>query len=1354
MGEEQPNANATWRNHLKPPEQFSGNSDEWPVWSKRYTRYYRATKLDRESDEHQIDALMLLLGDNAENILLTFKYAAGESSDKYKDVFDKFNQYYGSKQNKVFHRRRFNRRVQEEGESIRDFITDLHALAKPCGYKDLEEELIRDRILAGMSNQALSEALQMDPNVTLEQVVQKASMSEEVKKQQHVVRDQVGKVDAIKNFKKTPYNPVQKSSPFPGNKTCGRCGKSPAHAYKQCPAIKSTCKSCGKVGHWGNVCHSKGKQRTLREINLPAVDNITSKPWQVNIKLNNLNIAWKLDSGADVSVIGDNTYHKLRPKPELIQEQQQLMGAGGMQLTTLGKFQISMQHRGVQAQADVYVRPGQQKALLGRPEIENLSLISWIHETSKQKPEEEFDSMFEGLGLMEGEYKIKLRKDAVAYSVGTTRRVPIPLLKPTEIELKEMENQGIIERVNEPTEWCAPLVPRQKPGGGVRITVDFSRLNEFIIREKYQQSAVDECLAKIGPARVFSKIDANKSYFQIKLSEDSKHLTTFITPFGRYRFKRLPMGLSSSSEYYQARMSQLLEGLQGVVNLMDDCLVYGATIEEHDQNLRNVLLALKKGGITLNRKKCVFRTTKCRFLGGEVSAGGQLSPAEDKIKAILEMPKPRDITALQSFLGSVKYHLKFLENLSDVTKPLRDVIVSQDMSNWKEAQDAAFQKVKTMLTKAPVLTLYQASLPTRVTADASSYGLGACLEQEHCGGNGRKIWKPVYYASRSLTPTEQRFAQIEKEGLALKWACEKFRMYLCGLPRFTLRTDHKPLVVLFGKKPLSELSTRMQRFRLRMTEYAYKIEHVPGKEMRMADTLSRTPLPEALDCTEKEEETLVNSIAVEVLGEPWKNEVRAAQDADGTTQELRKLITDGWPRRPDKLGQEMRKFFEHRGELTISENLVVKDHRIFVPPSLRANILKKLHAGHLGVSKARSRCRETVWWPGISSDVKRHTEECRVCLEHRRNAPEPLLNASLPQRPWQEIGADFAEIRGKTYLIVVDYLSTYPEAIEVRSTGADKVIPHLKELFSRYGVPEKFRSDGGPPFNGKVFSDFAAEWGFQHIRSSPKYAPANGKAEAAVKKIKTILEKEHEFQKGLLAYRTASLDGGPSPAELLMGRKLRTDIPSLDDNLRPKWPSLKKYRERVLEKRRRTAETFNRAHRARELSKLRPQDKVWVTDKKKYGVVTTTATEPRSYWVDVEGRNLRRNRRFLIQGHDDVNNPEPSRSLQPDDPGIWDYTLALELGTTKPNEHNAVVLVTDPAQAPTLEADVPRIEPQNVEAAGVPCPESLTTAIQNRLQTIMGSARRPSVGRGRGNPNQDVNRRPRRNPHPVDRLNL
>jgi len=126
----------------------------------------------------------------------------------------------------------------------------------------------------------------------------------------------------------------------------------------------------------------------LREINLPAVDKITSKPWQVNIKLNNLNIVWKLDSGADVSVIGDNTYHKIRPKPELIQDQQQLTGARGMHLTTLGKFQINRQYRGVKSQADVYVIPGQQEALLGRPEIDNLSLISWIQETSKQKPEE------------------------------------------------------------------------------------------------------------------------------------------------------------------------------------------------------------------------------------------------------------------------------------------------------------------------------------------------------------------------------------------------------------------------------------------------------------------------------------------------------------------------------------------------------------------------------------------------------------------------------------------------------------------------------------------------------------------------------------------------------------------------------------------------------------------------------------------------------------------------------------------------------------------------------------------------------------------------------------------------------
>ena len=272
--------------------------------------------------------------------------------------------------------------------------------------------------------------------------------------------------------------------------------------------------------------------------------------------------------------------------------------------------------------------------------------------------------------------------------------------------------------------------------------------------------------------------------------------------------------------------------------------------------------------------------------------------------------------------------------------------------------------------------------------------------------------------------------------------------------------------------------------------------------------------------------------------------------------------------------------------------------RIYIPEPLREGTMERLHRGHLGLGKMRGRARETVWWPRLSQDLKSYIKKCRICLEHHKNRPEPLLQSEIPMRPWQMVGTDFAEVKGKKYLIVVDYLSSYPEVIEVSSTAAKTVIPQFKKIFARHGVPETLRSDNGPPFNGSEFREFAAEWKFRLVTSSPGYPQSNGKAEVTVKKMKEIIEKEKNLEKGLLAYRTAALDGGPSPAELLMGRKLKTDIPILGNQLEPAPSKIKAYRRQLAEKQEKTKVAYNKFHRTKSLPDLKGGDEVWVTDMK------------------------------------------------------------------------------------------------------------------------------------------------------------
>ena len=217
---------------------------------------------------------------------------------------------------------------------------------------------------------------------------------------------------------------------------------------------------------------------------------------------------------------------------------------------------------------------------------------------------------------------------------------------------------GVIEKVTQPTEWCSGMVVVPKSNGNVRICVDLTMLNKSVQRERHILPLVEQTLAQIVGAKVFTKLDANSGFWQVELLHDSALLTTFITPFGRFCFKPLPFGITSAPEYFQQRMHEILRGLKGVVCLIDDVLVHGVTQEEHDENLLAVLYRIKQAGLTLNKEKCIFSTKSIKFLGQVVNANG-IKPDPDKITTINDMPQPTSITELRRFLGMVNQLNKF-----------------------------------------------------------------------------------------------------------------------------------------------------------------------------------------------------------------------------------------------------------------------------------------------------------------------------------------------------------------------------------------------------------------------------------------------------------------------------------------------------------------------------------------------------------------------------------------------------------------------------------------------------------------------------------------------------------------------
>lgn len=530
------------------------------------------------------------------------------------------------------------------------------------------------------------------------------------------------------------------------------------------------------------------------------------------------------------------------------------------------------------------------------------------------------------------------------------------------------------------------------------------------------------------------------------------------------------------------------------------------------------------------------------------------------------------------------------------------------------------------------MACYNPEHPTIVSADSSSFGLGAVLLQDQPSGERRV----VAFASRSLTATEQRYSQTEKEALAVTWAVHRFDEYVWGL-RFTVETDPQPLTTLFGDMDEDLLPPRVQRLRIKLMRYQYQIFYVPGKLLPTADTLSRAPLGRA---------------------------------APSTCDSL-----ELWPQK-NKVPCHLTKFWNYRRELTVCDGVLLKGGRLMIPESLRPEVLQAIHEGHQRVNHCKARARDSVWWPSIGNQIKTMVETCERCASTRVQQAEPLMTSPPTELPWQQVGVDLFHLNGQDFLLSVDYHSRYPEVMTLRSTSSQAVISAIKSVIARFGIPEILRSDNGPQFAAHDFARFAEDYVFKHVTSSPGFRQSNGEVERTVRTVKDLLVKGDDPFLSLLVYRDTPGILGFSPAQLLMGRQLRTQVPKAAEKLQPAWPKSQVFLERDSAVKRRQASDFNRRHGVRELRELSPGEDVWVTDAQCPAQVLSRAQRPRSYFVETPRRVLQRNRRHLVPFGSQPTEPVPvlpvpaadgANGLQPQDPEKEDW-LQLPLHSILPRK--------------------------------------------------------------------------------------
>ena len=949
------------------------------------------------------------------------------------------------------------------------------------------------------------------------------------------------------------------------------------------------------MGHLQSVCLKKKKEdggsvkiisrRALRTVK--SINSILQLKQSVWVSGQQLTFE---DTGAGDNFCSKDFWKKLG-EPALAQVSSRYQVANGQPLPVLGTFRASASLLKDQEPVtlaftvtyvpklnllgrDAIVKLGVNVSALlgvsstpGKGTIQNLQSIT---DTKEPKPDEElqqacrklcgeFTELFKPeLGcLKDFQLEIKFKAESNP-TFCKPRPVPFAILD----DLNQAYDAGIAKGVWKPTQinaYGTPVVPIRKkvlPGqtnGKLRVCGDYSVAdNAQLETHRYPIPLPEDLMRKLSGGYGFSKIDLADAYNQVMLGPESQKRLALSTHRGDLLQLRLPFGISSAPGYFQEIMDQLTGDLKGVCTYFDDILVSGMNASEHLENLRALLQRLQDKGLRCRLEKCQFAEPSIEYLGHTLSQKGIAKGS--KVDALVQMPPPTNVSSLRSFLGSVQFYSKFLPNLATVLAPLHQLTKKDTKWKWDSTEEAAFRELKKNLCADTVLAHFQSSVPIGFSCDASEVGIGAVLFHRYPDGSERQIAN----VSKTLTETQRRYSQIQKEALAIIFALKKFHQFLYGRS-FILVTDHKPLIALFGPHRATPVlaANRLARWALMLNQYQYSIEYRKTSEHGNADTLSRLPAEADTSFDGEEDEADVDVVCtIRTIGQqlnPTDPGVLARESAnDPVISNVIRCTREGWPERVPEIQTKdysMENFRKISMSLSVAHGCLLNGSRVVIPSSLQPQVLQLLHVGHFGIQRMKQLARTAVYWPGIDKDIMDQCQQCSTCGEHQNKVAKPANHPwMLPEKPWSRLHVDHAiNFLGSNWLVMVDAYSKYPCIHPTTSTSSKATTDLLEQDFAHFGYPHTIVTDNSTSFLSKEFQTWCRERGMVHLTGAPYHPATNGAAERMVQTFKQALSKstlspKAALQEFLMQYRRTPLAEGYSPSEILNGRQIRSKI--------------------------------------------------------------------------------------------------------------------------------------------------------------------------------------------------------------------